>query len=82
VTQGKGFGLFNLGGKWKKTYRGFTTKEPWLILTSFADVKTAITAYQKRFDIEEMFRDFKSGGSLGYRVRKVYFDTLLIDVYD
>lgn len=22
----------------------------------------AITAYQKRFDIEEMFRDFKSGG--------------------
>lgn len=62
VTQGKGFGLFNLAGKWKKTYRGFKTKEPWLILTSFADVKTAITAYQKRFDIEEMFRDFKSGG--------------------
>ena len=32
------------------------------ILTNFGDLETAIIAYQKRFDIEEMFQDFKSGG--------------------
>jgi hypothetical protein len=62
ITKDKGFGEFNLACKWKKTYRGFKTKEPWYILTNFGDLETAITAYQKRFDIEEMFRDFKSGG--------------------
>ncbi|WP_231859718.1 IS4 family transposase [Microcystis aeruginosa] len=62
ITKEKGFGEFNLAGKWKKTYRGFQTKEPWYILTNFGDLETAIMAYQKRFDIEEMFRDFKSGG--------------------
>jgi len=46
----------------KKNSRGFQTKEPWYILTNFEDLETAIMAYQKRFDIEEMFRDFKSGG--------------------
>lgn len=62
ITKEKGFGEFNLACKWKKTYRGFKTKEPWYILTNFGDLETAIIAYQKRFDIEEMFRDFKSGG--------------------
>lgn len=62
VTQQKGFGTFNIACKWKKNYREFKAKEPWYILTNFADVDMAITAYQKRFDIEEMFRDFKSGG--------------------
>lgn len=62
ITKDKGFGGFNLACKWKKTYRGFKTKEPWYILTNFEDLETAIIAYQKRFDIEEMFRDFKSGG--------------------
>jgi hypothetical protein len=28
VKKEKGFVPFNLAGKWKKTYRGFTTKEP------------------------------------------------------
>ncbi len=28
LTKEKGFGEFNLAGKWKKTYRGFPTKEP------------------------------------------------------
>ncbi|MCA2716570.1 MULTISPECIES: hypothetical protein [Microcystis] len=32
------------------------------ILTNFGDLETAIIAYQKIFDIEEMFQDFKSGG--------------------
>jgi hypothetical protein len=62
VTKEKGLGLFNLAGKWKKTYRGFTTKEPWYILTNFGEVETAILAYKKRLCIEEMFRDFQSGG--------------------
>jgi hypothetical protein len=62
VTQQKGFGTFNVAGKWKRTYRGFRTKEPWYILTNLASLDLAIFAYQKRFSIEEMFRDFKAGG--------------------
>jgi hypothetical protein len=62
ITKERGFSPFNLAGKWKKTYRGFRTKEPWYILTNLGDLETAIMAYKKRFDIEEMFRDFKSGG--------------------
>jgi hypothetical protein len=50
----------------EKNYRVFKTKEPWYILTNLGDLETAIMTDQKRFDIEEMFRDFKSGGySLG-----------------
>jgi hypothetical protein len=82
VTQGKGFGSFNLAGKWKKTYRGRKTKEPWFILTSFANVEMAIQAYQRRFDIEEMFRDFKSGGYNleGSKLSIEYLSKLLIIV--
>ncbi len=50
ITKEQGFGQFNLAGKWKKTYRGFQTKEPWYILTNFGDLETAIIAYQKRFE--------------------------------
>jgi len=62
VTQQKGFGSFNVACKWKRTYRGFKTNEPWYILTNLSSVEAAIEAYQKRFEIEEMFRDSKSGG--------------------
>ena len=80
ITKEQGFGQFNLAGKWKKTYRGFQTKEPWYILTNFGDLETAIIAYQKRFDIEEMFRDFKSGGySLeGSQLAPKYLSKLII----
>lgn len=76
----RGFRKFNLAAKWKKTYRGFKTKEPWFILTNFEDLDLAIVAYQKRFDIEEMFRDFKSGGySLeGSKLDKKYLSKLII----
>ena len=37
-------------------------KEGWFILTNLDTLETAIASYKKRFDIEEMFRDFKSGG--------------------
>ena len=53
VTKNPGFGTFNVACKWKKTYRGFKTKEPWYILTNFSDLDTAILSYQKRFSIEE-----------------------------
>ena len=62
VTKQKGFGTFNVACKWKRNYKGFKTKEPWYILTNFDNIDMAIKAYQKRFDIEEMFRDFKAGG--------------------
>ena len=62
VTKGKGFGGFNVACKWKRKYRGFAPDEPWYILTNLESLDQAIPAYQKRFDIEEMFRDFKKGG--------------------
>lgn len=80
VTKSKGFGKFNLACKWKKTYRGVKTKEPWFILTNLDNLDMAIKAYKKRFDIEEMFRDFKSGGySLeGSGLSKEFMSKLLI----
>lgn len=62
LTKSKGFGKAHLAGKWKRRYRGFAPEEPWFILTNFDALDEAILAYQKRFDIEEMFRDFKKGG--------------------
>lgn len=62
ITEMKGFGGFNLACKWKKTYKGFKTKEPWFILTNLGNLEEAIKSYQKRFGIEELFRDLKSGG--------------------
>jgi hypothetical protein len=53
---------FNIAGKWKRNLQGESTAEGWFILTNLPDLSAAINAYQKRFDIEEMFRDFKSGG--------------------
>ena len=64
----------------EKTSGGFPTKEPWYILTNFGDLETAIMADQKRFDIKEMFRDFKSGGySLeGSQLAPQYLSKLII----
>ena len=62
VTKQKGFERFNLAAKWKQKYQGWAPDEGWFILTNLESLEVAIRAYQKRFDIEEMFRDFKSGG--------------------
>ena len=43
---------FNLADKWLGKYRNVTTKEPWYILTSLADIQTAVNAYAKRLGIE------------------------------
>ncbi|ACC84688.1 transposase, IS4 family protein [Nostoc punctiforme PCC 73102] len=62
LTKTKQVKGFNVACKWKKNYRQNKAKEGWFILTNMNSKITAIPAYQKRFDIEEMFRDFKSGG--------------------
>ena len=62
VTKTKGFVSFNVACKWKRKIIGVAPKEGWFILTNFDTLSVAITAYKQRFDIEEMFRDFKKGG--------------------
>lgn len=62
VTKTRKIAGFNLASKWKKKLHGYAPKEGWFILTNLSDLNDAINAYKKRFDIEEMFRDFKSGG--------------------
>jgi Transposase DDE domain len=62
ITKKKGFGPFNLAGKWQRKYKGFVADEGWFILTNLGSLEAAVNAYKQRFDIEEMFRDFKSGG--------------------
>jgi hypothetical protein len=62
VTKTKGFDNINIAAKWKRKYRGWTAEEGWFILTNLESLQEALSGYQKRFGIEEMFRDFKSGG--------------------
>ncbi|WP_424100357.1 IS4 family transposase [Moorena producens] len=62
VTKTKGLPRFNLAAKWKKKVSGFAPKEPWFILTNLKSLDLAIAAYKKRFNIEQMFRDLKTGG--------------------
>ena len=62
VTRTKQIQGFNVASKWQKKLQGCTPDEGWFILTNLCDLPSAIAAYKKRFDIEEMFRDFKSGG--------------------
>ena len=62
VTKTKQIEGFNVAAKWKKKFKGCAPNEGWFILTNLSDLPSAIKAYKKRFDIEEMFRDFKSGG--------------------
>ena len=58
MTKTGGFLGFNVAGKWKRKVNGIAPKEAWFILTNFDNFQYAISAYKKRFDIEEMFRDF------------------------
>jgi hypothetical protein len=62
VTKTRGFMSFNVACKWKRKINGVAPKEGWFILTNFESLELAISAYKQRFDIEEMFRDFKKGG--------------------
>lgn len=62
VTKTKQMSGFNIACKWKRKILGVAPKEGWFILTNLENLELAIAAYRKRFSIEEMFRDFKSGG--------------------
>lgn len=62
VTKTKGFSGVNLAAKRKRNYRDLSSKEPWYLLTNLPSLSAATNAYAKRMGIEEMFRDFKSGG--------------------
>jgi hypothetical protein len=62
ITQKKGFGRFNLAVYWKRKYKGKQEKAPWYLLTNLSDLETALIVYQKRFGIEAMFKDCKTGG--------------------
>lgn len=62
ITQKKGFGRFNLAIYWKRKYKGKQEKAPWYLLTNLSDLETAVKVYQKRFGIEAMFKDCKTGG--------------------
>lgn len=62
VTKSQGFVSFNVVGKWKRKLNGVAAKEGWFILTNLATIEQTVAAYRKRFDIEQTFRDFKTGG--------------------
>lgn len=62
VTLKKGFGRFNVACKYQDKDLGWAPEEPWYILTNLEGLTAAIKTYKRRFDIEEMFRDFKRGG--------------------
>ena len=62
VTQQQGFGRFNLVTRWKRTYRQSKANQVWYLLTNLESLETALDSYAKRFSIEPMFKDFKTGG--------------------
>lgn len=62
LTKTKGFAGANIAAKYRRKYNLKTAKKAWFILTNLAKLDLALSAYQKRFGIEEMFRDYKSGG--------------------
>ena len=62
LTQNKGFSRFNLVASWKRKYKGKREDEPWYLLTNLSDLKSANKIYGKRYGIEAMFKDCKTGG--------------------
>jgi hypothetical protein len=56
-TQKHGVSGLNLAMYW-----ALTAAEPWYLLTTEPTCKLACASYQKRFRIEEMFKDFKNNG--------------------
>jgi hypothetical protein len=62
LTQKKGFGRFNLAIYWKRKYKRKQEQSPWYLLTNLPDCETAVKIYGKRFGIEAMFKDCKTGG--------------------
>jgi hypothetical protein len=53
---------FNVAAHYPKEHHGLPITEGWFLLTTLPDINSAVTAYATRFQIEEMFRDYKSYG--------------------
>ena len=53
---------FNLAAHYPKEHDGMPIEEGWFLLTTFSDLSTAVKTYATRFQLEEMFRDYKSYG--------------------
>jgi hypothetical protein len=53
---------FDVACKWKRNYGACQVDEAWFILTDLGSLPAAINAYKQRMGIEEMFRDYKTGG--------------------
>ena len=53
---------FNVACDWKRNYGAWKLDEAWFILTDLGSLRAAIDAYKQRMGIEEMFRDYKTGG--------------------
>lgn len=62
ITKQKGFGRFNLLAYQKRNYRHYQEKDTWFILTNLNNASEVVELYKKRYAIEAMFRDYKSGG--------------------
>ena len=53
---------FNVAIHYPKEHHGMPIEEGWFILTTLPNLTTAIQTYATRFQLEEMFRDYKSYG--------------------
>ena len=53
---------FNVAAHYPKEHHGLPITEGWFLLTTLPDINSAVQAYSTRFQIEEMFRDYKSYG--------------------
>lgn len=56
------FVSFNVACKWKGKILGVALESGGFIFTNLNSLESAITFYKSRFDLEEMCRNFKSGG--------------------
>ena len=53
---------FNVAIHYPKEHHDMPIDEGWFLLTTFSDLNTAVRVYATRFQLEEMFRDFKLYG--------------------
>jgi hypothetical protein len=53
---------FNLAIHYPKEHHGMPVEEGWFILTTLPNLNAAVETYATRFQLEEMFRDFKLYG--------------------
>jgi hypothetical protein len=62
ITKSKHKFPFNVAVHYPKEHQGLPITEGWFLLTTLPDINSAVKAYATRFQIEEMFRDYKSYG--------------------